>query len=446
MIRKHIKTICTILFVLLLAGCGKPETNAINPQASASPANIATQLPTNTPEATPTPSPTPSPSPAAKPAPTVIDLMAVGDIISHEPMIAAAYDRTTKTYDFSYQFQYIKDIIGSADLALGNFECTCGGPNKPYSKNKYFNAPDTVVDAIKGAGFDVLSTANNHAYDTGSDGMQRTIDVIRKAGLQNVGTRKDASEKPYIIVDVKGIKIGIAAYTYEDGSGKDTVALNGKRVKPEDINLVSVFDRANMTDDLAKMEQTAKDMRSAGADLVIFFVHWGIEYQRAPSAQQKAMAQGLAEAGVDIIFGSHPHVMQPIDVIDSAQTGKRTYVVYSMGNFIANMREEYTDPSHSYKYTEDGMIADVKITKDPDSGKVSVSSFGYLPTWTYMYYAKGVRKFTVVPLPQALADPGAFGITSKTDINKAQTSYDHTQKLFADAVGQGWLKMVGGGN
>ena len=114
-----------------------------------------------------------------------------------------------------------------------------------------------------------------------------------------------------------------------------------------------------------------------------------------------------------------------------------------MGNFIANMREEYSG-SHSYKYTEDCEIVNIKIIKDAVSNKVEVAAVEYLPTWTFMYYANGVRKYTVVPLPQALASPGDFGITSKRDIGKAQKSFDQTQKLMADAVAKGWISLYKG--
>jgi len=264
--------------------------------------------------------------------------------------------------------------------------------------------------------------------------------VIRSKGLQNVGTRAESDEEPFIITDVKGIKIGIAAYSYETNAQKNAVALNGKPVKTQDKDLVSVFYAGNTTAEVARMSKTVQSMREAGADLVVFFLHWGNEYQRFPSSQQKSMAQGLADAGVDVIFGSHPHVMQKIDTIASEKTGKNTVVVYSMGNFISNMREEYMD----YPYTEDGMIVDVKATRD-SAGVTAVSAVQYLPTWTFMYTSQGLRRYTVVPLPQAVQSPKEFGIVTSKDKRKAQKSLDNTQNLLADAQASGIVSPLQAG-
>lgn len=447
----RIKSIVIIALCIMLAGCSgiftqlptqQPETEKSEPAATTQqPESVETSQPPAAAES-PTGQAEVTPTPTEAPAPVEINIMAVGDIMFHAPIIAAGKEPGTSSYNFDYNFQYIKDIISSADLALGNFECTLAGPGRPYSEagGKSFSAPDEAADAIRNAGFDVVCTANNHAYDRKDTGLLRTVQVMREKGLICIGTREEESEKPYSIVDVKGIKVGMTAYTYGARPGGTGVALNGLTLSKDTRNLVNVFQPSSATAELARMTQVVEDMRADGADVVLFFMHWGTEDQRTPNSVQKKLAQGLADAGVDIIFASHPHVLQTVDVIHSEKTGKQTVVVYSLGNFISNQRSEY-EPR--WIYTEDGMITSVKVTKHFDSGITEVSALEYLPTWTFMYTSGGLHHYTVVPLDKALASPSDFGITLKRDVNKAQKSYDHTQELLKDAVDNGELSMMG---
>jgi len=349
----------------------------------------------------------------------------VGDIMFHEGEINAAYDKKTKEYNFDYDFKYIKDIISSADIALGNFECTFGGPNKVYSKVsiKSFSVPDAAADALKNAGFDILSAANNHINDRSRDGLIRTVKTMQDKGITCIGARADTSEKKYYITDVKGVKIGFTAYTFNSRNS----------------DLVNSYSTSNITNELSNMSKVVQDMRSDGAEIVVFFIHWGTEYSRQPNSTQKKLAQGLADAGVDIIFGSHPHWMQTVDLLTSAKTGKKTVVAYSLGNFISNQRSSFQP---FFKYSEDCMILNVKIVKQP-GGSAQVSSVEYLPTWTLMYNnAAGKRLYTVIPLEKALAKPESYDITTNANIKKAQTSLNNTQSLLASAVADGDLTLM----
>ena len=351
--------------------------------------------------------------------------MAVGDIMFHGAQITAAYNSKTNSYNFDYSYQFVKDIISSADLAIGNFECTLGGPEKPYSQpdSMSFNVPDTAADALKGAGFDILSTANNHSNDRGRDGLIRTVNVLREKGLVCIGTRKEASEKPYYIADIKGIKVGFTAYTF------------GSR----NSDLLNVYS-TNIANELAKMSKIAKDMRSDGAEIIVFYIHWGSEYQRAPGSSQRKMAQGLADAGVDVIFGSHPHVQQTVEIITSAKSGKKTFVAYSMGNFISNQITRWN--AMKFMYTEDSMILNVKIVKRPDGSPAEISAVEYMPTWTMMYKTNGRNYYTVLPLESALKSPDNYDLKTAYDKKKAQKSLDETNKLLANAVSRGYLSKM----
>lgn len=431
------KTFIVIILCAMLVGCGilsQPAQGAqqtsvatAEPAATAKPADTETAAaadPTSAADPTASPTKQPAAKPTAAPAPTQINIMAVGDIMFHYPEVQGAYNKKTKSYDFNYSFQYLKDILSSADIAMGNFECTLGGPKKSYSlqNSKSFSAPDSAADALKNAGFDVLSNANNHCNDRGRDGLIRTNQVMTDKGLTCIGTRQNTSDKPYSILDVKGVKIGFTAYTFNSRNN----------------DLVNSYSTSNLSGQIAKMDQIVQDMRNDGAEFIVFFIHWGTEYQRSPGSAQKKIAQGLADAGVDVIFGSHPHWMQSVDMLTGAKTGKKTFVAYSLGNFISNQRTEFNP---EFKYSEDNMILDVKVTKQPD-GSVELSNVQYIPTWTFMFTTGGLRRYIDVPLQQALAAPKDFGITTKRDVGKAQKSWDNTQAMLKDAVSKGVVTLM----
>ncbi len=375
------------------------------------------------PEPETTPQPTPAPTPQPTPEPAKISIMAVGDIMFHRAQIDAAYDKETKTHDFSYSYQFVKDILSSADLAIGNLECPLAGPGRPYSvaNGKSFNAPDSAAIALKEAGFDVLSTINNHSHDRRLAGLLRTIDTLREAGIVCAGTRKDADEPRFFMTDLQGIRVGVTAYSYGD----------------KNADYANLYARSNTQKALETIGQTVIEMREAGAEIVILFIHWGSEYQRKPTGQQTKLAHVLCEAGVDIIFGSHPHVLQPVDILTS-ESGHRTIVAYSLGNFISNQRTRFNP---KFKYTEDCMILNVSVTK-PFGENAYVSGVAYLPTWTMMYTSGGKRHYTVLPIEKALAKPEAYDLLTEYDKKKAQKSLDDTNALLADAIERGLLSLM----
>lgn len=447
----RIKIMVTILCVLL-AGCGSinrsfvPSASILPPPSSA-PAVTAEPLPAKTqePAAEPTVEPTAEPTvevtPTPVPEPTEINLMAVGDIMFQYFEIQSAYDRAAKSYDFNYSFQYMKDILSSADLALGNFECTLGG-KPPYSQRKslIFNAPDAAADALKIAGFDLLQTANNHANNTGSTGILRTVQVLSDRGMVCTGVRKNAEDKPYVILDVKGIKIGFTSYSWCTRLAGGNAALDYQKLDKSVKDLVNVFSNKTLDKDIKDMGRMAQQMREDGAEVVVFGMHWGAEYRRDPDSNQKKIAQGLADAGVDVVIGSHPHWLQTVDMLPNKVTGGKTIVAYSLGNFISCQRDEFKGTGYNFKYSEDCMILNLKIVKQP-GGAASVSRLEYLPAWTFMYDDKG-RHFTVLPLEKAIASPEAYGLRTKGTVNQAKRSFENTQKLFAGAVAKGYLSLM----
>jgi poly-gamma-glutamate synthesis protein (capsule biosynthesis protein) len=302
-----------------------------------------------------------------------INIKATGDIMFHPSQIEGAYDSKTGTYDFKNSFRAVKNILSEADLAIANFEGTTGG-NKVYDYQGYplFNAPDEVLDAMKDAGFDVLSTVNNHSLDTRKAGVIRTIEQIQARGMDTIGTYSEKPKTRVLIKDVKGIKLAFIAYT-EMVNGLESL------LSQEDLNnMINIISEEKIKEDIAY----AKEQK---ADVIIAYMHWGNEYARVQSDRQKSLADMMIKEGVDIILGSHPHVIQESKILDIE--GRKKFIAYSMGNFLSNQRVETLVPygmsEEISKYTEDGVIIDIEIEKKGETGEVSVNDIGYTPVWVY---------------------------------------------------------------
>lgn len=252
----------------------------------------------------------------------VLELLIAGDIMTHGPQIKAAL-REDSTYSFDECFSLVSPIINKADIAIGNLETTLGG--KPYKGYPQFSSPDELVDALVKAGFDVLTTANNHAADTYRKGIRRTIEELKKQKVFTTGTfldKTDRENRAPLILPGNGIKIAILAYTY----GTNGIAVP----PPAEVALI----------DTAVIRKEVKKAQNMGADYILTMIHWGIEYATEPGRAQIETAQFLHDIGVDAVIGSHPHVVQRSEIIPAnVHNRKQTFVLYSLGNFISNQKD-----------------------------------------------------------------------------------------------------------
>lgn len=366
-----------------------------------------------------------------------ITFLSGGDIMYHRPQIRGA-KLGEGNYDFTINMQYIKQLVEKADFATANFETTLSGPKYNYDKKQFpfFNAPDSTVDSIIGAGFDLLFTANNHCYDHGGEGIKRTIDVLNEKGIDHVGTRKDESTKTYKIVDVKGIKIGLINYTLESGSDDSVTRINGNAIANADLPLLDTFNEAKPDPFYVEVEQRYKELREQGADIMIIVLHWGVEYQLEPNNTQKAIAQKLCDIGFDCILASHPHVIQPVRVITSSDGTRKIPCYYSMGNLISNQNRDSLssgETSGHNAYTENGMLPTLTIRKY-SNGETYIKDIEYYATWVHKY---GNEKFTIIPLTLALADPNAYGLNnSSTGLERAKKAKEMTAGLCTAGVAE----------
>lgn len=329
-------------------------------------------------------------APATKPDPepdpeetfTDIRIAATGDIMFHLTQIESAYDANGRTYDFTSVFEDVKPILSAADMSIANFETTTAGPSREYTGYPSFNSPDEAIDAVQYAGIDVLTTANNHSLDTGSEGLKRTVKTLREKGLDTVGTYDQKPDSRVLIKEVEGIKFAILSYT-ESTNGL------GDQYPPEELNaMLNLMEKENIIRDI----QEAKDLE---ADFIITFMHWGIEYMEEPNEKQVEFAHMMAEEGVDLVLGSHPHVIQKSEIIET--DNKETFVIYSMGNFISNQRMETLGEER--ELTEDGIIINFDIRKNNQTNETTIQNVEYVPTWVYRHKEESESKYTYRILP-----------------------------------------------
>lgn len=255
--------------------------------------------------------------------PVKAELVFAGDAMQHQSQLDAAKVAGGE-YDYSDYFAAIEPYIQSADMAVVNLETPLGG--RPYSGYPMFCAPDEYAKALKKSGFDLFLTANNHVLDRRDKGLRRTVATLDSLRIPCVGvypSKEARASRLPMIVNVKGIKIAMLNYTY----GTNGIEIQGN----------VVVDYINYP----RIEQDVTTARAKGAEIVCVCLHWGEEYQLLPNGGQKRLADKLTQLGVDLIIGGHPHVIQPMEMRVNP-LGKKSLVVYSLGNFISGMRTNDT--------------------------------------------------------------------------------------------------------
>jgi len=244
-----------------------------------------------------------------------IQLAVIGDIMCHNTQYNDAYENGA--YDFNYVFDDIREELSLADYTVGNLETTFAGKEKGYSSYPEFNTPESLALAMKNAGIDLVSTANNHSLDTRYYGIESTIDYLDQAGILHTGTYKSKeAQDTTTIVDIKGLKVAFLSFTYGT-NGIDVPA--GKEYC---INLIDdnfIIDRLN----LAKEQEP---------DIICVFMHWGEEYETVPNQKQIQLANLLFANGANVILGSHPHVLQRMEKVQlgTEEEPKEGFVIYSL--------------------------------------------------------------------------------------------------------------------
>lgn len=364
------------------------------------------------------------------PKETFATVLSTGDIMVHSTQLDGAKVSTGDGYDFSAFFKETAPYFKKADLSVANLEVTFGGTESgAFSGYPAFNTPDSLADVIKNSGLNFLVTANNHSYDTGFFGLTRTAQILKQKGIDFVGTKETETDKTYAIKEINDIKIGIANYTYSTTSD-GRKSLNGNVLKAEAGPLVNTFDYNNIESFYTEAESTISEMKQNGADFIVFYMHWGNEYQLKENTHQKSIAQKLSNLGVDIIIGSHPHVIQPVELIHSEDSENTTVCVYSTGNAVSNQRQELMDSCPS-GHTEDGMLFSFTLRKLGDD--VTLDKVDIIPTWVNKYRGGSGHQYTIYPLETADDGSTKYSLDT-TAAAKAKKSYERTKAIIAEGL------------
>ena len=308
-------------------------------------------------------------TPENTPSPKTATLTFTGDLMVHSYQYEAAYNHTTNTYDFSNNFTSVKKYFKKSDYVIGNLETTLGGTAIGISDYPRFNSPDSFAKSLKDAGFDLLTTANNHCVDKGTDALLRTIDVLDKLELDHIGTYQNKSDsKKIFIKEINGIQIAFISCTY---------GTNGLPYDHDyNVKLLN--------------EQIYKEIKKARklADFVVVLPHNGTEYAKTPSETYKAQYKKMLKSGADAVIASHPHVLQPMEYIEiptEQDSTRKGFIIYSMGNFISS---QVTKPRDA------GVILNLTVIEETPSSFV-IDKVSVIPTWCRFSDASSKRNFTV---------------------------------------------------
>ncbi len=360
-----------------------------------------------------------------------------GDLLMHTKVLTSGYQTSTDSYDFSRSFLYFQDYVKMADYAVANLEVTLAGKGNGYAYAgfPFFNCPDALIDNLQDAGFDMLLTANNHSYDTGTIGFHRTQQVLQEKGMNYLGTIPDEDTPLWQVREIDGIKVGMVCYTYK-GNNTDVVNLNGNFLSQTDGKLIGAFGYNQLDVFYSEMQSHIAAMEAAGAEAVVVYMHWGNEYYLQENNWQSSIAQKLCDLGVDVIVGGHPHVVQPLELLTSSvDPQQKTVCIYSMGNAISNQRVEFMGGWPDTEHTEDGVLFSFSFAKYTD-GTVIVESVELLPTWVCHYYDDATASYVyqILPLDTAIEDWKTQFNLSEEDYAEALESYDRTMDIAGDGL------------
>ncbi len=328
----------------------------------------------------------------------IVDIFAAGDNILHQAVIDSA-ETGDGSYDFTKYYQYIARDIENADIAVINQESPLGGETLGIGGYPNFNSPQEIGDNLVSLGFDVITQANNHMMDKGAKGVTETLKYWKKhPDTTVVGINESEADRSRTrIVERNGVKVAFLAYTY---------GLNGYKLPAGQEYLVNLIDRDAIKEDVERAQ--------AEADAVVVSMHWGVEYSTTTSSTQHSLAQYLADLGVNLVIGHHPHVIQRVSRV-KGKNGNETLVFYSLGNFLSSQERS---PRML------GAVANVRLEKK--DGAVTITQAKITPTVTH--FEKGKKDFKIYKLSEYTDELAArhgihefdspFSISSLTSLAK----------------------------
>lgn len=304
-----------------------------------------------------------------------VTILATGDLMVHGDQLEGAF--SGDGYDFAGSFEAVSPYLRQGDLCVGNLETILAGEEAGYSDYPRFNTPDSFAWALADAGFDLVSTANNHCLDQGRDGLVRTLETLENAGISHVGTAASGDANPVFLWEKNGIRVAFVAFTY---------GTNDNPVPPGEGYLVSMLTEENVISAL-------REAKNQEPDWIIALPHMGREYATAVDEQARQWGEMMLYYGADMVLASHPHVLQPIEtvrVLDAYGREKEGIVAYSLGNFLSSQWEEPRDV---------GIILEITLSKEEDT--VYLKELAFRPTWVQIRGVGNGRMTRVLSLYDA---------------------------------------------
>lgn len=328
---------------------------------------------------------------------TKATLAAVGDIMMYDSQLTAALQED-QSYDFTSFFEAISPFTISPDLTVGNLELNLLGTG-PYVGNTqnapYFNAPNSLASQLSAIGFDILQTGNTYSIMNGTKGLQSTIDILNQNSIDHVGTHASDPDQSasggVVLREINGIRIAFIGFT----KGVNNMSLPANNKYAVDLLYVdynSEYKQVDATGILKRVEAA----KSLDPDVIVAMLHWGGEYELEISSTQEEIRDLLFKNGVDVILGSHSHVVGPMEMREVETTDgekKQCFVAYSLGNFISDMSKDYTMES---------VILNLEFTKSGETGKTSITDASYTPLYILDRGEGAEKRFEVLPIRNAI--------------------------------------------
>ncbi|GHT65818.1 capsular polysaccharide biosynthesis protein [Bacteroidia bacterium] len=336
-----------------------------------------------------------------------LNVMFIGDVMAHQPQINAA--KTDAGYNFDTCFAHVKPLFAQADMVIANLEVTLAGA--PYSGYPEFSAPDELAVALKNAGVTALVTANNHSCDKRKRGIVRTLQVLDSLEIPHTGTFYDTAHRRKtqpLLLQKNNITLAVLNYTY---------GTNG--IPTPAPTVVNRIDTAQMVKDIAAA-------RALCPDMIAVVMHWGVEYELYANREQRNLAQFLQRQGVALIIGSHPHVLQGMQMHYAPDSSIQSAVVYSLGNFVSNM---------TAANTEMGVMANFCLIKNAGTTRIAAGSYRF--TWVYKPTVNGHRRYYIIPAAEYANIPSFFERSEayermKASLNNVRELYNKTTMGFTE--------------
>lgn len=299
---------------------------------------------------------------------SIVNIAVTGDILCNDELISDA--KTEDSYNFTHMFENVKEIIDSSDIAVGTMETN-------FTDNKFSdyikcNSPKEFSKAVKNSGIDLVSIAHNHALDYGYDGLKETTSYLQDLGFTTVGARIEENQSRYIVKEIKGVKIAFLAYTY--GMSRQST------LSSKEMQYVNIFDKELVKQDI---ENAKKE-----SEYIFVIMHWGDVNKTTVSKEQKDIADFLVQNGANAIVGSHPAVIEPMEVVQNAN-GENVFIAYSVGNYISYL---------GYEKSNLELILNIQIRKDGETGKVTLDKVTYTPIYVLDNGRKAENRFELVDI------------------------------------------------